>query len=174
MTVEEIVKAVESLPTDKDALDTLIGDIRAAYDEIVKAAGDDPTDEQVAQIDVIPFTLARKRESIERPRTLSDKQVRYIELLIKNSRKPRISRSHHRCNASFLVPQIDFRALTGQSDNPARFRKEPVFPPLFCRPPSHSGCRNPGSRFNSIGRIAEFSMIEQKLRAMIINPIVIR
>lgn len=61
MTVEEIVKAVQSLPTDKDALDALIGDIRAAYDEIVEAAGDDPTDEQVDQIEALAEAMTKAR-----------------------------------------------------------------------------------------------------------------
>lgn len=61
MTVDEIVKAVESLPTDKDALDTLIGDIRAAYDEIVESAGDNPNDEQVDQIEALAEAMTKTR-----------------------------------------------------------------------------------------------------------------
>lgn len=61
MTVDEIVKAAENLPTDKDALDALIGDIREAYDQIVEAAGDDPTDEQVEQIEALADAMTKAR-----------------------------------------------------------------------------------------------------------------
>lgn len=61
MTVDEIVKAAENLPTDADALDALIGEIRAAYDEIVEAAGDDPTDEQVDQIEALADAMTKAR-----------------------------------------------------------------------------------------------------------------
>ena len=61
VTVDEIVKAVENLPTDADALDALIGEIRSAYDEIVEAAGDDPTDEQVDQIEALADAMTKAR-----------------------------------------------------------------------------------------------------------------
>lgn len=59
MTVEEIVKAVQALPTDPDALQELADKITAAYEEVTAAAGDDPTDEQVDQIEALADAMAK-------------------------------------------------------------------------------------------------------------------
>lgn len=59
MTVADIVDAVENLPTDPAELDALAEQITSAYEEIAAEAGDDPTDEQVDQIEALADALSK-------------------------------------------------------------------------------------------------------------------
>lgn len=59
MTVAEIVEAVENLPTDPADLDALAEQITSVYEEIAAEAGDDPTDEQVDQIEALADALSK-------------------------------------------------------------------------------------------------------------------
>ena len=59
MTVAEIVEAVENLPTDPAELDALAEQITTAYEEIAADAGDNPTDEQIDQIEALADALSK-------------------------------------------------------------------------------------------------------------------
>lgn len=59
MTVADIVKAVEDMPTDQSDLDALAEQITSAYEKIAAEAGDDPTDEQVDQIEALAEALSK-------------------------------------------------------------------------------------------------------------------
>lgn len=59
MSVADILKAVENLPTDPAELDALADAIVAAYEGINEAAGDDPTDEQLDQIAALGDALEK-------------------------------------------------------------------------------------------------------------------
>lgn len=59
MNVDDVKKAVENLPTDPAELDDLAQAITDLYQEIVDAAGENPTDEQVDQIEALADAMTK-------------------------------------------------------------------------------------------------------------------
>lgn len=59
MNLDDIKKAVESLPDDVAELDNLIGEIRALYEKTAEEAGDNPTAEQVDVIEALADAMER-------------------------------------------------------------------------------------------------------------------
>lgn len=59
MNVDDVKKAVENLPTDPAELDDLAKAITDLYQEIVDAAGENPTDEQVDQIEALADAMTK-------------------------------------------------------------------------------------------------------------------
>lgn len=80
MTVADIVDAVENLPADPAELDALAEQITAAYEQIAAEAGDDPTDEQVDQIEALADALAKvkaaKADAAEAAVSSEDRRAR--------------------------------------------------------------------------------------------------
>ena len=69
MNLDDIKKAVESLPDDVAELDNLIGEIRALYEKTAEEAGDNPTAEQVDVIEALADAMervkAKRRDAVK-------------------------------------------------------------------------------------------------------------
>lgn len=59
MTVEDIVKAVEDLPQDIDALDAIAQQIMDLYQALREEAGDEPTDAQIEELERLAESLTK-------------------------------------------------------------------------------------------------------------------
>ena len=69
MNLDDIKKAVESLPDDVAELDNLISEIRALYEKTAEEAGDNPTAEQVDVIEALADAMervkAKRRDAVK-------------------------------------------------------------------------------------------------------------
>lgn len=64
MNIKEILDRAEDMPTDAEAIRKLMDDIRQAYKQLREEAGDNPTDEQVAQAEALADALDRAEAAL--------------------------------------------------------------------------------------------------------------
>lgn len=123
MSVEDIVKAVQDLPSDPAELEKLADAIVDAYEKINGEAGDSPTDEQMDQIDALSDAMAKVQAKLDDVKAKEAEEAD-AEAALKAEREA----AHAATAEMFAKAKADRDARNVQDDTPDEFSAEDETP----------------------------------------------